>query len=118
MAQDTTVNLALIGILGTVVATLFKLLMANTKALSKMAESSEKVAAATKKSAKEAETRNGHLAEQTVKIGEIGERQARLTRKIITRLEKTAVIDRDAAEHGGQLVKTKPTNPLAVKRVK
>ena len=63
-----------------------------SKAIERMAQASADVATATVKSAKEAKQRNGHLADQTVKLGEMGERQARLTRKIISRLEKTAVI--------------------------
>ena len=63
-----------------------------SKAIERMAQASADVATATVKSAKEAKQRNGHLADQTVKLGEMGERQAALTRKIISRLEKTAVI--------------------------
>lgn len=80
-----------------------------------VARASNAVATATIKAAKEAEQRNGHLSEQTIKVSQIGERQAKLTQKIIDRLEKTAVIDMDTAHDGGLLVKTKPTKPLDVK---
>jgi hypothetical protein len=68
---DSSITLALIAIVGTVITGLFKLLNDNTKALGKLVKSSEKVAEATQKSAKEAKQRNGHLGEQNVKIAEL-----------------------------------------------
>lgn len=63
MNENTQVTLALIAILGTVIATLFKLLANNTKALNKSTEVHKQVALEIKKGNKEAKERNGHLAE-------------------------------------------------------
>lgn len=66
-------TLALIGILGTTVGGLFKLLSANTKATDKLAStmthvavSMKEVAKSNKRIATESEKRNGHLAEISV----------------------------------------------------
>ena len=67
---ESTTSLALIGIIGTVITALFKLLNDNTKALNRLVTSSEKVAQATLKAAKEAKDRNGHLADQSIHIAE------------------------------------------------
>ena len=64
--NENATSLALVAIVGTVITALFKLLNANTKALGKLVDSSEKVAKATTTSAKEAKQRNGHLAELVV----------------------------------------------------
>jgi hypothetical protein len=80
--MDSPSSLALIGIVGTVVAGLFKLLndtiKANTKAVEKMAAETGKVAAEAVLSRKvqergfeEAKQRNGHLGEQNVQITEL-----------------------------------------------
>lgn len=73
--MDSPSSLALIGIVGTVVAGLFKLvtdtIKANTKAIEKMADSSQKIADATEKGNREAKERNGHLGEQNVQITEL-----------------------------------------------
>ncbi len=70
-SSDSSVNLALVAIVGSVITALFKLLNDNTKALKKVATSSDKVAQATTKAAKEAKQRNGHLGEQSIKIVEL-----------------------------------------------
>jgi hypothetical protein len=74
-SDSNTVSLAAIGlvtiILGAVVTPLFSLLKANTKALAKVADSSEKVAKATVRSAKEAKERNGHLGDQNIRLAEL-----------------------------------------------
>jgi len=67
---DNTTTLAFIGVIGTVITALFKLLNDNTKALNRLVTSSEKVALATQKAAKEAKERNGHLGEQSIKLAE------------------------------------------------
>lgn len=69
--NDGGVTLALIAIVGTVITALFKLLNDNTKALTKVAHSSQLVAQATNKSAKEAKDRNGHLGEQNLQIAKL-----------------------------------------------
>ncbi len=70
-----------------------------TKAISKMADSSQEVAEATKKGAKEAKQRNGHLGEQNIKIVELitGQNQDVIdikesNSKIASILSKSAVI--------------------------
>lgn len=63
--------LALIGIVATVITGLFKLLNDNTKALTKVAKSSEKVAMETAKGSREAKQRNGHLGDQNLKLAEL-----------------------------------------------
>lgn len=68
MENDNAVALAVVGLLGTVFAALFKLLNDNTKALNKVASSSEQVAKETAKGNREAKQRNGHLGEQNVQI--------------------------------------------------
>lgn len=69
--SDSSVILALIGIVGTVIAGMFRLLAANTKALNKVAKASDKVAIATTKSANEAKQRNGHLGEQNLHLAKL-----------------------------------------------
>lgn len=68
--------LALIAIVATVITALFKLLSDNTKALGNMVASSEKIAHATDKGAREAKQRNGHLGEQNIKLAELVSRQS------------------------------------------
>ncbi|MDQ0923352.1 Mg2+ and Co2+ transporter CorA [Pseudarthrobacter sp. W1I19] len=73
--MDSPSSLALIGIVGTVVAGLFKLvtdtIKANTIAVKEMADSSRKIAEATEKGNREAKERNGHLGEQNVQITQL-----------------------------------------------
>lgn len=102
MTSDTTVQLALIGLIS-------YLLRANTKALNKVSKSSDKVANATTKSAKEAAERNGHLAEHSAQIVEMVNHGNELTGKIVERLEATAVIaaeDRDVLTNQNQHIAT------------
>ena len=84
LAQTTSdpTTLALIAIVGTVITALFKLLNDNTKALTKVAHSSDLVAKATTKSAKEAKDRNGHLGEQNVQIAQIAKQTLEATQKV------------------------------------
>ena len=83
MTTDAS-NLALIGILATVVTGLFKLLRDNTKAL-------ERVAVATEQGAQEAKERNGHLGTQTLQVAKIGRQGISMSKKILDRLERSAV---------------------------
>lgn len=99
------VNLALVGLIGAVITALFKLLDANTKAIGKLVHSSDKVAKATTKSAKEAKQRNGHLGDQSLHIAKLIAVQNKDIKelkesnaKIATTLSKSALIaaeDRD-----------------------
>ncbi len=115
-------TLALIGVVGAVITGMFKLLADNTRALNKVAKSSEKVAAATTKSAKEAKQRNGHLGEQNIKIVELitgqnaalsslqetGWQNAKANKKTVEILSKSALIaaeDREFLTGGTQIVK-------------
>ena len=112
MINESATTLALIAIVGTVITALFKLLNDNSKALVKVAESSEKVAQATTKAAKEAKDRNGHLGEQSKMIAQlITEQKTDVASvkesniKIVQILSKSAIIaaeDRDALVHPTQ----------------
>lgn len=117
--DNTAVTLALIGIVGTVITALFKLLQANTQAQVKTAETNALIAEETKLSRQEAELgrkaqekgfreakqRNGHLGEQSHMIATLITKQnedVRATRdsnkKIESILSKSALIaaeDRD-----------------------
>src|SRR5690349_1886508 len=102
--MDNAIVLALLAIVATVVGGMFKLLDANTKALTKLPESSEQVAKETATSNQEAKQRNGHLGEQNnqitelitrqngdiVAIREAGEANVRATQKAVEVLEQTA----------------------------
>lgn len=108
---DSTVPLAAIGLVGTILALvvtpLFKLLRENSLALAKVAEASEKVAQATAKSAAEAKQRNGHLGEQSFKIAKLITEQNKDIAKISTTLSKSALIaaeDRDILTAGNQTI--------------
>ncbi len=68
MHDDTSVVLALVAIVGSVITALFALLNKNTKALNRVARASDSVAEATAQSAKEAKERNGHLGDQSLKL--------------------------------------------------
>jgi hypothetical protein len=61
--DSSPVILALIAIVGTIVAGLFKLLNDNTKALIALVEE-------TRTGNREAKERNGHLGEQNIQLGE------------------------------------------------
>ena len=81
--NNSPVMYALVGIIGTVVVSLFKLLGDNTRALQRMAEATdkvakttEKVAQATEKGNEEAKQRNGHLGEQNVQIAQLITKQS------------------------------------------
>jgi hypothetical protein len=71
--EEEAVILALIGIVGTVIASLFKLLNANTKAqssvsksLDDVAKATERTALATERTADESKKRNGHISKLIV----------------------------------------------------
>ncbi len=116
--SDSTVPLAAIGLVGTILALvvtpLFKLLNANTRALEKVAHSSKEVAKATQKSAKEAKERNGHLGDQNLKLAALVTAQnddvrevKENTRKTAEILSKSALIaaeDRDILTGGVQVI--------------
>lgn len=75
--NETPVALALVALIGTLAGGFFKLLADTNKGLNKLADSGDKqaqqmgkVASATVKAAREAEKRNGHLAEITVQQAE------------------------------------------------
>lgn len=114
MQDNSEVTLALIAIVGTVITALFKLLNDNTKALTKVAVSSEKVAVATAKSAKEAKQRNGHLGEQTLQLANLVTKQnsdlgdiKETNNQIATTLNNSALIaaeDRDTLTSNSQVV--------------
>jgi ribosomal protein S19E (S16A) len=70
--------------MGTVITGLFKLLRDNTRAL-------ERVAIATETGAQEAKERNGHLADQGLKVAQISKQSVNMSRKILERLEKSEV---------------------------
>lgn len=122
---DSTVPLAAIGLVGSILALvvtpLFGLLRANTNALSNLVESSEKVAQATTKGAEEAKTRNGHLGDQNMKLAQLVTAQnkdiasikesslanAKTNAKTADILSKSALIaaeDRDLLTNGNQVV--------------
>jgi len=63
--NDATI-FALVGILGSVITALFKLLNTNTKALDRNTIAMESVAKSNKRIADESKQRNGHLAEITM----------------------------------------------------
>jgi len=63
-AANSAIILALVAIVGTVITALFKLLNDNTKALINL----DKTTATGNREAKE---RNGHLGEQSIKLGEM-----------------------------------------------
>ena len=67
--DETSVTLALIGIVGAVITTLFKQLNNTTKALNKNTQAHLTVAKEIKRGNSEAKERNGHLGEQTEKLG-------------------------------------------------
>ena len=75
MQVSDPVLLALIGMLGAIVAGFFKMIDSQdkthlelTKSIDKMSQSSLAVAKATEKGAREAEQRNGHLGEQKIEV--------------------------------------------------
>lgn len=119
------VNLALVAIVGTVITGLFKLLNDNTKALYKLVHSSEKVAEATQRAAREAKQRNGHLGDQTIKIGEQNVQIVKLLQTqnkdvstIATTLSKSALIaaeDRDILTASTQHVDNQTVEHQTVK---
>lgn len=130
-AQSVTndsVSIALVGIVGTVIVSLFKLLGENTRALKKVAESSERVALATTKSAKEAKQRNGHLGEQNVQIAKLVTTQntdvtaiKQSNDKIASILSKSALIaaeDRDALLSPEQHIETQIVEHQEIKGAK
>lgn len=92
--MDSPSSLALIAIVGTVVAGLFKLLTdtikANTIAVKDMAESNNKIAEATEKGNREAKERNGHLGEQNVQITQLIVSQTDVLSDIKTSSQTTA----------------------------
>lgn len=130
--DNSTVPLAAIGLVATILAVvvtpLFTLLKnatkaqeANTHALEKMALSTDKVAAATVIGNDEAKQRNGHLGEQNVQITELimgqnkdissiktaTEITASTNMKVAQILSKSALIaaeDRDILTGGNQVV--------------
>jgi RNA binding exosome subunit len=118
------VNLALVAIVGSVITALFKLLDANTKAIGKLVHSSDKVAKATTKSAKEAKQRNGHLGDQSKMIAKLITEQNQDVKelkesnnKIATTLSKSALIaaeDRDILTATPQHVDTQNVEHLHV----
>lgn len=64
--MDSAIFIATLGLFGTIVAGLFKIIDNQTKALKALTDSNEKIASATNKAAQEAEKRNGHLAELAI----------------------------------------------------
>lgn len=92
--MDNAITLALVSILGAVITALFKMLTdtikANTQAISRMAESSEKVARVGEIGNFEAKERNGHLGEQNVQITELIVSQTETLRQIKDSCETTA----------------------------
>lgn len=78
---ETSVSLALVAIVGTVITALFKLLNDNTKALNKIVDASNRVGEATEKAADEAKERNGHLGEQSLKIAKLVTQGNHLTKE-------------------------------------
>lgn len=68
---ESTIILSLIGIVGTVVTALFKLLNANTRAQTESTKAMQALVAETRKGNREAAQRNGHLGEQNIKITEL-----------------------------------------------
>ena len=119
------VNLALVGLIGAVITALFKLLDANTKAIGKLVHSSDKVAKATTKSAKEAKQRNGHLGDQSLHIAKLIAVQNKDIKelkesnaKIATTLSKSALIaaeDRDILTASTQHVDNQTVEHQTVK---
>lgn len=126
---DSTVSLAAIGLVGSILALvvtpLFGLLRANTKALSNLVESSEKVAQATARGAAEAKTRNGHLGDQNLKLAQLVTDQNKdvvsikdSTAKTAEILSKSALIaaeDRDLLNGGTQVVQEQTVEHQVVK---
>jgi uncharacterized protein YxeA len=81
---DTTVTIALVGIVGGVITSLFALLRQNTKALNALV-------AETRDGNEKAEVRNGHLGEQSVKVASLVNNGNKLTAKIIKKMDDAAV---------------------------
>ena len=90
--MDNAVALAAIGLVGVLVTPLFKLLNANTKALNELVKSNKEIADSHKAGNEEAKARNGHAATQATATAELVLQGNRLTKKVLERLEKTAVI--------------------------
>lgn len=72
---ESSVALAAIGLVGSilalVVSPLFKLLNANIETMKGLVESNQSIATETKKAAREAKERNGHLAELQLRSQEL-----------------------------------------------
>lgn len=110
--SDTTVQIAFITFVGTVFTAMFKLLNNNTKALSKLVTSNEKIAAATAKGAREAKQRNGHLGDQSVQLAKLVTQQnkdvasikqsTQSTAEILSKSALIAAEDRDLLVSGTQ----------------
>ncbi len=70
MSSDAT-NLALVGVVSTVIVSLFKLLADNTKALGQLVDSNKEIAQEARTGNAEAKQRNGHLGEQNIQIAQL-----------------------------------------------
>lgn len=108
---DSTVPLAAIALVGSILALvvtpLFSLLRANTKALEKLVASSEKVAHATQRGADEAKERNGHLGEQSLHLASLvsaGNQDMKAVKDILSKSAIIAAEDRDILTGGPQVV--------------
>lgn len=67
---ETTTTLALVGIVGSVITALFKLLKDNTKATASLSAAIGSLVDETRKGNREAKQRNGHLAELVIGQGD------------------------------------------------
>ena len=97
MQVSDPVLLALIGMLGAIVAGFFKMIDSQdkthlelTKSIDKMSQSSLAVAKATEKGAEEAKQRNGHLGEQNIQIAELVSKQNKDVSRILESTKVTA----------------------------
>lgn len=104
MQVSDPVLLALIGMLGAIVAGFFKMIDSQdkthlelTKSIDKMSESSFAVAKATEKGAREAKQRNGHLGEQNIQIANLVSKQHEDVSRIMETTKVTAEMLRKSA---------------------
>ena len=104
MQVSDPVLLALIGMLGAIVAGFFKMIDSQdkthlelTKSIDKMSQSSLAVAKATEKGAEEAKQRNGHLGEQNIQIANLVSKQNEDVSRIMETTKVTAEMLRKSA---------------------
>ena len=85
--DSNAVALAALGLAGTLAGGFFKLLNKLSKALDSNTDSNKEIARSVDRQANESAERNGHLADQSVKLAKLVNQGNKLTGEIITELK-------------------------------